>query len=90
MRSEVGDQRTGSKRVKPQKERKTQRKVKEQTEIFRLCDLIRETSFSLHQYLRHDHLETVYERVFSTRNKANITVTITLKAMPTLNGLYVL
>ena len=57
MRSEVGDQRTGSKRVKPQKAQKTQRKVKDQTEIFRLCDLIRETSFSLHQYLRHDHLK---------------------------------
>ena len=57
MRSEVGDQRTGSKRVKSQKAQKTQRKVKDQTEIFRLCDLIRETSFSLHQYLRHDHLK---------------------------------
>jgi len=69
MRSEVGDQRTVSKRVKAQK---TQRKVKDQTEIFRLCDLIRETSFSLHQYLRHDHREKVYERVFNTKNKANI------------------
>ena len=35
--------------------------MKDQTEIFRLCDLIRETSFSLHQYLRHGHLEKVYE-----------------------------
>lgn len=35
--------------------------VKDQAEIFRLCDLIRETSFSLHQYLRHGHLEKVYE-----------------------------
>ena len=73
MRSEVGDQRTGSKRVKPQKAQKTQRKVKDQTEIFRLCDLIRETSFSLYQYLRHDHLEKVYERAFSARNKAIFT-----------------
>ncbi len=31
--------------------------MKDQTETFRLCDLIRETSFSLHQYLRHDHLK---------------------------------
>ena len=35
--------------------------MKDQTEIFRLCDLIREISFSLHQYLRHGHLERVYE-----------------------------
>ena len=35
--------------------------MKDQAEIFRLCDLIRETSFSLHQYLRHGHLERVYE-----------------------------
>ena len=34
--------------------------MKDQTEIFRLCDLIREISFSLHQYLRHGHLERVY------------------------------
>jgi len=34
--------------------------LKDQTEIFRLCDLIREISFSLHQYLRHGHLERVY------------------------------
>jgi GxxExxY protein len=30
-------------------------------EIFALCDRIRETSFALHQYLRHGHLEKVYE-----------------------------
>lgn len=29
--------------------------------IFELCDVIRETSFALHQYLRHGHLEKVYE-----------------------------
>jgi len=29
--------------------------------IFELCDLIREASFSLHRYLRHGHLENVYE-----------------------------
>ncbi len=50
-------QKSGSKRIRPQK---TPKKVKGQTEIFRLCDLIRETSFSLHQYLRHGHLEKVY------------------------------
>lgn len=30
-------------------------------EVLRLCDRIREISFSLHQYLRHGHLEKVYE-----------------------------
>ncbi len=30
-------------------------------EIFDLCDKIRETAFSLHQYLRNGHLEKVYE-----------------------------
>ena len=33
----------------------------ETTEIFELCDRIRETSFSLHSYLCHGHLEKVYE-----------------------------
>ena len=35
--------------------------MKSQDEIFLLCDQIRETSFSLHRYLRHGHLEKVYE-----------------------------
>jgi len=43
--------------------------VKDQTEIFRLCDLIRETCFSLHQYLRHGHLEKVYENGLAYRLK---------------------
>jgi len=41
--------------------------LKDQTEIFRLCDLIREISFSLHQYLRHGHLERVYENGLAHR-----------------------
>ena len=35
--------------------------MKTQDDIFALCDQIRETSFSLHRYLRHGHLEKVYE-----------------------------
>ena len=35
--------------------------MKSQREIFNLCDQIRETSFSLHHYLRHGYLEKVYE-----------------------------
>lgn len=31
------------------------------SDIFALCDRVRETSFSLHCFLRHGHLEKVYE-----------------------------
>ena len=49
--------------------------MKDQTEIFRLCDLIREVSFSLHQYLRHGHLERVYENGLAHRlRKAGLKV----------------
>jgi len=49
--------------------------VKDQAEIFRLCDLIRETSFSLHQYLRYGHLERVYENGLAHRlRKAGLKV----------------
>jgi GxxExxY protein len=30
-------------------------------EVFAMCDVIRETAFALHRYLRHGHLEKVYE-----------------------------
>ena len=36
-------------------------------EIFELCDKIRETSFALHRYLRHGHLEKVYENGLAHR-----------------------
>ena len=35
--------------------------MKDKDDIFRLSDIIRETSFVLHRYLRHGHLEKVYE-----------------------------
>ena len=41
--------------------------MKSQDEIFALCDQIRETSFSLHRYLRHGHLEKVYENGLAHR-----------------------
>lgn len=41
--------------------------MKDKDDIFRLSDLIRETSFSLHQYLRHGHLEKVYENGLAHR-----------------------
>ena len=41
--------------------------MKSQDEIFALCDQIRETSYSLHRYLRHGHLEKVYENGLAHR-----------------------
>jgi len=33
----------------------------EKDRVFELCDIVRETAFQLHKYLRHGHLEKVYE-----------------------------
>lgn len=41
--------------------------MKTQTEIFQLCDIVRETSFALQRYLRHGHLEKVYENGLAHR-----------------------
>jgi GxxExxY protein len=38
-----------------------------ENEIFKLCDIVRETAFSLHCYLRHGHLEKVYENGLANR-----------------------
>jgi GxxExxY protein len=35
--------------------------------IFELCDLIRETSFAIHQYLHNGHPEKVYENALAHR-----------------------
>jgi len=37
------------------------------TDIFALCDLIRETSFEIHSYLRHGHREQIYENALVHR-----------------------
>lgn len=43
--------------------------------IFKLCDLIRETSFAIHQFHRYGHLEKVYENALCHRpRKLNINV----------------
>jgi hypothetical protein len=34
-------------------------------EINRLCDVIRETSFAIHRYLRGGHLEKIYENALA-------------------------
>ncbi len=36
-------------------------------DINQLCDLIRETSFSIHGYLRYGHLEKIYENALAHR-----------------------
>ena len=36
-------------------------------DIRRLCDLIRETSFSIHRFLRYGHLEKIYENALVHR-----------------------
>ncbi len=35
--------------------------------VMELCDAIRETSFELHRFLRHGHLEKVYENGLANR-----------------------
>lgn len=37
--------------------------------IFELCDAIRETSFAIHKYHRHGHLEKIYENALMNRLK---------------------
>ncbi len=41
--------------------------MKRKDKIFDLVDAIREISFALHQYLRHGHLEKVYENGLAHR-----------------------
>jgi GxxExxY protein len=49
--------------------------MKTQAEIFKLCDQVRETAFALHCYLRHGHLERVYENGLAHRlRKAGLQV----------------
>ncbi len=44
-------------------------------EIFALCDKMREAAFALHRFLRHGHLEKVYENGLAHRlRKAGIRV----------------
>ncbi len=35
--------------------------------VNRLCDVIRETSFAIHRYHRHGHLEKIYENALAHR-----------------------
>lgn len=49
--------------------------MKTQNEIFQPCDQVRETSFALQRYLRHGHVEKVYENGLAHRlRKAGVQV----------------
>lgn len=49
--------------------------MREEIEILRLCDLVRQTAYELHVFLRHGHLEKVYENGLAHRlAKAGLTV----------------
>ncbi len=37
------------------------------SDIFQLCDIVRQTAFELHSYHRHGHLEKVYENGLAHR-----------------------
>ena len=39
------------------------------SDIFKLCDIIRKVSFDIHSYLKHGHLEKVYENALYHRLK---------------------
>jgi GxxExxY protein len=41
--------------------------LKAKIQILELCDRIRETSYELHRYLKHGHLEKVYENGLAHR-----------------------
>ena len=41
----------------------------EKDRIFKLCDLVRETSFEIHKFHRYGHLEEVYENALRHRLK---------------------
>ena len=53
--------------AKKRKKRKRVLIMKDKDDVFKLSDVIRETSFALHQYLRHGHLEKVYENGLAHR-----------------------
>ena len=44
-------------------------------DVFKLCDVVRETAFAIHKYHRHGHLEKVYENALAHRlRKAGLEV----------------
>src|SRR6266852_5967067 len=41
--------------------------VRDQADINKLCDMIRQTSFDIHKFLRSGHLEKIYENALTHR-----------------------
>lgn len=41
--------------------------IKPWSSVFELCDIVRETGFAIHEYLRNGHLEKVYENALLHR-----------------------
>src|SRR6185295_18193851 len=37
------------------------------SDVFRLCDVIRETGFAIHHFHRHGHVEKIYENALVNR-----------------------
>ena len=61
--------------IAAKRRKRHKKRMKTQKEIFQLCDQVRETSFALHRYLRHGHLEKVYENGLAHRlRKADVQV----------------
>ena len=49
--------------------------MKTKDNIFKVCDQIREAAFALHRYLRHGHVEKVYENGLAHRlRKAGVQI----------------
>jgi len=47
--------------------RPEEQQLRDHAEINKLCDIIRETSFDIHKFLRSGHLEKVYENALTHR-----------------------
>lgn len=45
--------------------------MRDERQILDLCNHVRETAFALHNYLRHGHLEKVYENGLAHRLRGN-------------------
>jgi hypothetical protein len=47
--------------------RPEEEQLRDHAEINKLCDIIRETSFDIHKFLRCGHLEKIYENALTHR-----------------------
>src|SRR5439155_866325 len=54
-------------RKKAQEAQKGREEMKSWANVFELCDIIRETGFAIHNFLRNGHLEKVYRNALTHR-----------------------